>query len=71
MATSHYCNGKWRSGTVAECHRHRPLDMKQSTVYNRSTESGSNNASDSGESSGSGEASSGSTKAAASSSDKS
>jgi hypothetical protein len=41
MATSHYCNGKWRSGTVASCTRHRRLDKKQATVYDRSVESSS------------------------------
>jgi hypothetical protein len=40
MATSHFCNGKWRSGAVADCARHKRLDLKQTTVYARSVESG-------------------------------
>lgn len=39
VATSHYCDGKWRAGPVAECRRHRRLDRKQTTVYDRSDES--------------------------------
>ena len=69
MATSHYCDGKWRSGTVAECDRHKRLDKNQTSVYARSSESGPSE-SGSGESSGSG-ASSGSGKSSDSSSDKS
>jgi len=33
MATSHYCNGKWRDGSVAACPRHNRLDRKQQSVY--------------------------------------
>lgn len=33
MATSHYCNGKWRDGTVAECPKHTGLSKKQTSVY--------------------------------------
>jgi len=33
MATSHYCNGKWRDGTVAECPKHKGLSKKQTSVY--------------------------------------
>ena len=41
MATSHFCQGKWRSGPVSACSRHKRLDKKQTTVYDRSIESGS------------------------------
>ncbi len=33
MATSHYCNGKWRDGTVAACPKHKGLSKKQTSVY--------------------------------------
>lgn len=33
MATSHYCRGKWRSGSVASCSHHDRLSKKQATVY--------------------------------------
>ena len=33
MATSHYCHGKWRSGSVGSCPRHEKLAKKQTTVY--------------------------------------
>ncbi len=33
MATSHYCHGKWRSGSVGSCPRHDKLSKKQTTVY--------------------------------------
>ena len=54
MATSHFCNGKWRPGTVAECNRHKRLDQRQITVYNRESErapSSSGSGGDSGSSS--------------------
>ena len=40
MATSHFCNGKWRAGSLAECNRHKRLDQRQVTVYNRESERG-------------------------------
>ena len=73
MATSHYCDGKWRPGTLAECDRHKRLDKKQSTVYDRSVEgpkassstssssSSSDSSTSSSSSSSSGSSSSGST----------
>ncbi len=61
MATSHYCNGRWRPGPVADCDRHRRLDRKQTSVYARSSEPGSDKAS----------SSSSSSKSSSSSSDKS
>lgn len=33
MATSHYCHGKWREGSVASCDRHSKLSKKQANVY--------------------------------------
>ena len=33
MATSHYCHGKWRSGSVGSCPRHDKLAKKQTNVY--------------------------------------
>ncbi len=33
MATSHYCHGKWREGSVASCNRHSKLSKKQTNVY--------------------------------------
>ena len=33
MATSHYCDGKWRSGPVSACPRHTKLAKKQTNVY--------------------------------------
>ncbi|MBT8239740.1 MAG: hypothetical protein KJN63_00765 [Acidimicrobiia bacterium] len=33
MATSHYCHGKWRSGSVGSCPRHEKLAKKQTNVY--------------------------------------
>ena len=33
MATSHYCDGKWRDGTVAACPKHKGLSKKQTSVY--------------------------------------
>lgn len=36
MATSHFCNGKWRDGTVASCPKHRKLSKKQPSVYTSS-----------------------------------
>lgn len=33
MATSHYCNGKWRDGTLAECDKHTLLAKRQPNVY--------------------------------------
>jgi hypothetical protein len=53
VATSHYCNGKWRTGAVAECSNHTRLDRKQTTVYDRSVESPKPSTSTSTESSGS------------------
>ena len=36
MATSHFCNGKWRPGTVASCPKHKKLSKKQPSVYRTS-----------------------------------
>ncbi len=33
MATSHYCNGKWRDGPVSACPRHKQKDRKQPSVF--------------------------------------
>lgn len=33
MATSHFCNGKWRDGPVAACPKHTKLSKKQPSVY--------------------------------------
>jgi len=33
MATSHFCNGTWRDGTVASCPKHAKLSKKQPSVY--------------------------------------
>jgi len=33
LATSHYCHGKWRTGSVASCDRHNKLSKKQTNVY--------------------------------------
>ncbi len=33
MATSHYCDGKWRDGTVSECPKHKKLSGRQPTVH--------------------------------------
>ena len=44
MATSHFCNGKWRPGPVADCSKHTRLSKKQTSVYR----SGDNADSDSG-----------------------
>ena len=33
MATSHFCKGKWRSGSVEACPRHEKLARPQSNVY--------------------------------------
>ncbi len=33
MATSHYCNGKWRDGPVSACPRHKQKDRKQTSVF--------------------------------------
>jgi hypothetical protein len=33
VATSHYCNGKWRDGPVAACPKHKGLSKKQPSVY--------------------------------------
>jgi hypothetical protein len=33
VATSHYCHGKWRSGSVGSCPRHDKLAKKQTNVY--------------------------------------
>lgn len=33
MATSHYCEGKWREGSVASCDRHTKLSKTQTNVY--------------------------------------
>lgn len=33
MATSHYCHGKWRSGSVESCTKHEKLAKKQTNVY--------------------------------------
>ena len=33
MAKSHYCNGKWRDGALADCDRHDKLSSKQTTVH--------------------------------------
>jgi len=33
LATSHYCHGKWRSGSVGSCPRHDKLAKKQTNVY--------------------------------------
>jgi hypothetical protein len=33
VATSHYCNGKWRPGTVAACPKHTALSKRQPSVY--------------------------------------
>jgi hypothetical protein len=33
LATSHYCHGKWRSGSVGSCPRHDKLAKKQPNVY--------------------------------------
>lgn len=33
MATSHYCDGKWRDGTVSECPKHKKLSARQPTVH--------------------------------------
>jgi hypothetical protein len=38
MATSHFCNGKWRPGTVAACPKHRQLSRTQPSVYRRPDE---------------------------------
>jgi len=58
MATSHYCNGKWRPGPLVECSRHKRLDKKQTSVYARASEPGSSASSgSSGSSSGSSESS--------------
>ena len=33
MATTHYCNGKWREGPVSACNKHKKLSSKQATVH--------------------------------------
>ncbi len=33
MATSHYCNGKWRDGPVSDCPHHKQKDRKQPSVF--------------------------------------
>jgi hypothetical protein len=33
MATSHYCNGEWRDGTVSDCPHHKKLSVRQPTVH--------------------------------------
>ncbi len=33
MAKSHYCNGKWRDGALADCPRHDKVSSKQATVH--------------------------------------
>lgn len=33
MATSHYCNGKWRDGPVSACPKHKKLSARQPTVH--------------------------------------
>jgi hypothetical protein len=55
VATSHYCNGKWRPGTVAACPKHTALSKRQPSVYRTPdegpapTKGGSGTASSSGE----------------------
>lgn len=49
MATSHFCNGKWREGPVAACPKHTKLSRKQPSVY--ATSDGSESSSSSGGSS--------------------
>ena len=55
MATSHFCNGKWRDGPVAACPKHTKLSKKQPSVYASSEggeASGSSNAPSSSSASG-------------------
>lgn len=33
MATSHYCQGEWRDGTVSDCSNHKKLSLRQPTVH--------------------------------------
>lgn len=51
MATSHYCNGKWREGTVASCPKHTKLSRKQPSVYGTSDDGGASSSVSSGASS--------------------
>lgn len=70
VATSHFCNGKWRPGTVASCPKHTSLSRKQPSVY-RTPEQGrapSSGDSSSGDSSSGDSSSSGSSSGDASSS---
>lgn len=68
MATSHFCNGKWRPGTVASCPKHTSLSRKQPSVY-RTPEQG--RASSSGDTSSGDSSSSGSSSSSSSSGDSS
>jgi hypothetical protein len=71
MATSHFCNGKWRDGPVADCPNHKKLSKKQSTVHRGVGEPGGSSgkkAPAKGGSGDSGSSSSGSAKPAAPSS---
>lgn len=33
MATSHYCQGEWRDGTLSDCPNHKKLSLRQPTVH--------------------------------------
>jgi hypothetical protein len=47
MATSHYCNGKWKPGPVSACPKHKRLDPKRQSVF-RSADKSESSSSDSG-----------------------
>ena len=65
MATSHYCNGKWRDGPLSDCPKHAKLSSTQATVHRGKGSPGglsSKEPKSSGSAGGSGSASSGSSK---------
>lgn len=59
MATSHFCNGKWRPGTVASCPKHTQLSKTQPSVYRTTDEKGTEKSSSSSTSESSGPSGSG------------
>ena len=58
MATSHYCNGKWRAGSLASCPRHKKLDRKQTSPLPPGQRGGETASSSAGSSKGGGSSSS-------------